>query len=247
MTTQMVMQRRNMLLMALLAIAIAAGMLLYGGIASGDDDDDDDDERFSGSKRTYEISITNITKGQILSPAVVAAHKSSLKPIFELGYPASPELAGLAEDAALDPFVAMLEASPAVAAVEVLTGAGGPIMPGETATLKISASSRATELSLATMLVTTNDTFAALNGVRLPTWREQHFYSPGYDAGSEVNNEDCSYIPGPPCGNGGVRATDGAEGYVYIGNGVHGIGDLDASTFDWNNDVAKISVSRVRN
>ena len=45
-----------------------------------------------------------------------------------------------------------------------------------------------------------------------------------YDAGSEYNSEDCAFIPGPPFGNGGVRDTDGAEGYVQILSGIHGIG-----------------------
>ncbi len=71
------------------------------------------------------------------------------------------------------------------------------------------------------------------------------FYSPAYDAGTEVNNEMCAYIPGPPCGNGGVRDTAGAEGYVYVSNGIQGTGDLDPAVFNWNNPVAKIMVKRV--
>ena len=241
MTTQMVTKRRNLLLMAAMVVAAAAGLMLYNGVASGDDNN-----QLFGSNRTYEVSITNITKGQILSPAVIATHNSTLDPIYELGMPASDELAGLAEDAMLDPFVAMLENDPAVSAVEVLTGENGPILPGETATIRFTSSSRATQLSLATMLVTTNDTFAGLSGVRLPTWRTESYMSPGYDAGSEVNNEDCAYIPGPPCGSGGSRATEGAEGYVYVSNGIHGIADLDSAEFDWNNPAAKITVRRVR-
>jgi len=46
-----------------------------------------------GSK-SVKVSITNISS-QILSPAVVAAHRADA-PIFNLGEAASPELAGLA-------------------------------------------------------------------------------------------------------------------------------------------------------
>lgn len=62
------------------------------------------------------------------------------------------------------------------------------------------------------MLVTTNDAFAALNGVRLPRRGSTSFSSVAYDAGSEANTENCSDIPGPPCGNPFVRVTAGAEG-----------------------------------
>jgi hypothetical protein len=36
------------------------------------------------------------------------------------------------------------------------------------------------------------------------------------------------------------------EGYVYIGNGIHGNGDLDSAASDWNNPVAWVQVRRVR-
>lgn len=228
--------RRNVLLLFAVAIAAVAGSLLYTGSASGDDD--------KGKGKRYEVTITNITKGQIISPAVVATHRRSLDPIYSLGNAASDELAGLAEDAALGPFIAMLNADPAVSSVEVITGAGGPIMPGETASIVITANGRAKSLSLAAMLVTTNDAFVGLNGIDLPGRYTTHM-GVAYDAGSEANNEDCDFIPGPPCGNGGVRDTAGAEGYVYVSSGVHGIADLVPADHDWNNAVAKITVRRI--
>lgn len=236
-----IMRRRNLLVLLAVAVAAAATMLTFNGVASGDSSNQ---PRNNGLR--YEVSITNITKGQIISPAVVATHRSSLDPIYTLGEPASDELAMVAEDAVLDPFIALLEGDSDVADVEVLTGENGPILPGETATVRITSNGRARELSLAAMLVTTNDTFIALNGVSLPVWRTASHVSPGYDAGSEANNEDCDYIPGPPCGNGGVRDTEGAEGYVYVGNGVHGIADLDPAEHDWRNPVARITIERVR-
>ncbi len=238
MSIQIAKRRNFILLIAIAMAAIAATALYAGGVASGDDDDDD-----RGNRR-YEVSITNITKGQIISPAVVATHKGSLDPIYTLGSPASDELALIAEDAILDPFIDMLEGGSAVADVEVIFGENGPILPGETASVVVSSSKRAKELSLAAMLVTTNDAFVALNGVRLPGRYSSHM-PPALDAGSEANNEDCAYIPGPPCGNGGVRDTDGAEGYVYVSSGVHGIADLDPAQHDWRNPVAKITIRRI--
>ena len=78
-------KRRNLFLLFAVAIAAIATTFVYTGVASGDDDND------NGNGKRYEVTITNITKGQIISPAVVATHRSSLDPIFMLGSPASDE------------------------------------------------------------------------------------------------------------------------------------------------------------
>ena len=73
------------------------------------------------------------------------------------------------------------------------------------------------------------------------------FFSPGFDAGSEPNDELCKNIPGPTCDGMGLSPgdNDGDEGYVHIHRGMHGIGDLAADVYDWRNPVAKITVTRV--
>lgn len=228
--------RKNIFLLIAIAITALAASLAYTGVASGDNDDKD-------KGKWYEVSITNVTKGQIISPVVVATHRGSLDPIYTLGSPASDELAQVAEDAVLDPFIALLENDSNVSSVGVVKGENGPILPGETATLLISASGKAKHFSLAAMLVSTNDTFVGLNGVSLPGRSTTHM-GVGYDSGTEANNEDCAFIPGPPCGKGGVRDTAGAEGYVYVSSGVHGIADLVPANHDWNNGVAKITITR---
>ena len=100
------------------------------------------------------------------------------------------------------------------------------------------------------MLVNTNDAMIAIDSRPLPKWRHstRTYNALGYDAGSEGNNEDCRFIPGPACpaGSGNMRSTDDAEGFVHIHNGVHGIADLAADAYDWRNPVAKIHVKRVR-
>jgi hypothetical protein len=63
-----------------------------------------------------------------------------------------------------------------------------------------------------------------------------------YYAGSESNSEDCTYIPALPCGNARVRDPGGAEGYVHIHVGIHGIVDLTPSRDDWRNPVAEIRI-----
>ena len=225
-------------MLAAFALAIALATVLATNSASGASSS-------RGNSGKYEVTITNVTKGQIISPVVVATHSESTTPIYTFGSPASPELAGVAEDALLDPFIQMLENDPTVADVATIFGAGGPIMPGETASVVIGSDRWSRLISAAGMLVTTNDTFTGLNGSQLPGRGWELHIAGGYDAGSEFNNEDCAYIPGPPCDNGGVRDTDGAEGYVYVSNGVHGIADLDPVEHDWHNPVALIRVRRI--
>ncbi len=193
-----------------------------------------------------EVSITNITRGQIFSPAIIYAHSSDMMPLFTLGAPASDELAAVAEDAMNDPLIDKLSGSSQVRDVQLATGENGPILPGETVTKVIDGSRRASWISLVGMMVTTNDGFYAMRGQRAPTYGERSFLLRGYDAGSEANNELCSHIPGPPCGNPGVRATEGAEGFVHVHSGIHGVGDLESSESDWKNPVARVTLRRVR-
>jgi hypothetical protein len=122
----------------------------------------------------------------------------------------------------------------------------GPILPGESMTIEISANAPHDRLSFAGMLVPTNDTFVALNGMELPrSGASESFAVPAWDAGSEANDELCVNIPGPQCMDMDDSGAAG-EGYVYIGNGIHGNGDLDSAASDWNNPVAWVQVRRVR-
>ncbi len=193
---------------------------------------------------TLTVSVTNISKAQILSPVVVVTHRPGAAPLFVPGKPASPELTEVAEDAVLDPLIGKLTASGSYLDVEVIFGAGGPIMPGETASVKITSNPFHPLVSLVGMFVTTNDAFVWLSGVRRPPFGIQSHYAIVYDAGSEANTEACTDIPGPPCGNAGVRVTEGAEGYVYISPGISGSSDLDASTYTWLNPGAYVSIKR---
>jgi hypothetical protein len=106
-------------------------------------------------------------------------------------------------------------------------------------------------LSVAAMLIPTNDASFALNDVAGPLGpRTLSFVSPAYDSGSEVNDELCASIPGPSfaeCGGpgGGAQVVGGEEGYVHIHRGIHGVGDLVESERDWWNPVARIEVRKV--
>jgi hypothetical protein len=177
-----------------------------------------------------------------MSPPVVTTHSYQAR-VFRVGIPASPELAAVAEDADVSGLVALLENSGQALSVEV---GDGVIPPGQSATIEVEANTQHPVISVAGMLVTTNDAFYGLDSKELiDAPRVQRIPVPAYDAGTEANNEQCEFIPGPPCENVGVRAPEGAEGFVHVHDGIHGVGDLATHAWDWNNPVAMITIVRV--
>lgn len=207
-------------------------------VSAGDDDD--------GIR--YEVTVTNITRGggadagQIFNGLVAATHNGHFR-LFTLGAPASTGLAAVAEDADTSVLVPALTADPNVQDVQI--NPTDPILPGQSGSVTVTADKEHSFLSLATMLVTTNDAFAALNGAPLPQEGTSSFFSVAYDAGSEVNTENCSDIPGPPCDNPFNRVTAGAEGYISVHSGIQGIGvplQILPEDRDWRNPVAWITV-----
>jgi hypothetical protein len=91
------------------------------------------------------------------------------------------------------------------------------------------------------MAINTNDAFVAINSMALKPG--DRVTSVAYDAGSEVNNEDCDSIPGPACPNSPNDISGGGEGVVHVSRGVHGIEDLDASIYDWRNPMMLVNVA----
>jgi hypothetical protein len=197
-------------------------------------------------KFKYEVTVTNITKGQVFSPPVLVTHTRKIA-LFNVGDPALDQLALVAEDGNGGPLVELVSTLPAVGNAQTTAM---PLMPGASAIYEIKSSRRYNRLSIVGMLVNTNDAFFALDSESLPWSRNstRTYYAAAYDAGSEGNNEDCGFIPGPACpsDSGNSRSTGDAEDFVHIHNGVHGIGDLKANAYDWRNPVAKITIRRTR-
>lgn len=192
----------------------------------------------------YKVTVTNLTAGQVFSPVLVVSHWKDVS-LFELGSPASEPLAMLAEGGATQPLIDAVAGNFRVRGAAV---SDGPVMPGATATIMVPIN-RGGKVSLASMLVNTNDAFVALDTVSAYSTGEKSFYALAYDAGSELNDELCIHIPGPACAgmgneNGGTLGEEG-EGFVHIHRGYQGIGELTSIT-DWRNPVAKVTISIVR-
>lgn len=191
--------------------------------------------------RTWEVTVTNITANQIISPPILVVHNHKTR-LFRAGKSASPELAAVAEDADSAALVAKLQADPNVGSIVM---GGGPLMPGASMKLMVTTTDEFQRVSAVGMLVTTNDAFFGIDSHILHDQRVlTSIYAPAWDAGSEANNELCSSIPGPPCGNPHVRDTAGAEGFIHIHPGISGRGDLDPADFSWPNPVVELQFSR---
>ena len=216
---------------------LALGIALAGGLGNS----------LPANAADFEVTITNLTRGQQFTPILVATHKAGVK-LFELGQPASPELATVAEEGNTVPLDGLLTGMPEVLDV---TNSSDLLNPGASVTLKVKTRGAFNHLSVASMLIPTNDGFFALNGVKGPWVQKLATHtSVAYDAGSETNDELCASIPGPfftECGGpgGGGAPTGGEEGYVHVHAGIHGIEDLNAAERDWRNPVARIVIHRL--
>ena len=210
---------------------------------------------FAGSAMAqvdYEVTITNITSGQSFTPQLVVTHPGNAI-LFRLGAPASAEMEVLAESGDTGPLTDAL--SPVAMDVTTIPGLLGP---GEQASVVVSGNPGRGFVSVAAMMIPTNDTFVAMNRMKLPRSGAAQQLVPAYDAGTEYNDQNCANIPGPQCGGAGEGSSPGPnetdEGFVHIGNGIHELGDEDElgnriinpKTYDWRNSVARITVRRMQ-
>lgn len=210
--------------------------------------------------KTYRVTITNLTAGQPFSPPVLVTH-SKRTSIFTVGEPVSEGIQAIAENGNNGPILAALAED---ANVHQVVEGSAPLVPandpGSTGfensmTFEITAHGRARFLSIASMLICTNDGFTGVDSIRLPGYKKT-VYSAGYDARTEANTEDFADIV-PPCqGLIGVSSGDPgtgtsnpllAETGVAIPHaGIVGGIDLLPQVHNWSDPVAKIEIERVR-
>jgi hypothetical protein len=216
------------ILLALLAVAALA----VPAAAWSDDDDD--------GSRAWRVTVTNLTRpgSQPLSPPLFVVH-SSRADVWSVGDIATHPLAAIAEDANNAPAESALADLRGVR--DVFTGAGGPIGPGMSRTYTVETRGHFNRLSVVTMLVNTNDAFTGLDSFR-PRGHGATIMAQAYDAGSELNNEDADFIPGPCCNNPFVRDPEGE--LIRMHPGITGVGDLNPAVYGWTGPVARIRVER---
>ena len=202
--------------------------------------------------QVFSITLTNLTTGepgmggQIFSPPIFATHAAGLA-LYGVGQPATDELVLLAEGGDTSGIAAL------AAQVNANTVAGdGRVLPGASVTVMLTADAMHSALSLATMLVSTNDAFVATTnlalfdeaGMPISTTLELR----SYDAGSEQNTERGTDIPGPvglpadedPMGSNARVPTEG--GVITHHAGIQGVGDI-AASFAWTEPTAMLTIA----
>jgi hypothetical protein len=214
-------------------LALLAAVVLAVPTAAWSDDED-------GGTRAWDVTVTNLTPpgSQPLSPPLFTVH-SKRADVWSVGDIATHPVAAIAEDANNAPAESALADLPGV--LDVFTGDGGPIPPGTSRTYSVETRGHFDRLSVVTMLVNTNDAFTGLDSLRVRGHGET-LRTRAYDAGSERNNEDADFIPGPCCNHPFVRDPEGE--LIRMHEGIKGTGDLDPAVYGWSGPVARIQIER---
>lgn len=214
----------------------------------------------SAGPSVYEVTVTNLTDGQPLTPPLAVTHRQRLS-VFEVGEAASLGVREIAENGNLGPLDGALAGdkhlSDLVIALPSDPLAPPPILPLASRTFMITADSGFKHFSFVSMLICTNDGFTGLASARLPqrVGDTSDHELVAYDAGSEMNTEDLDDMV-PPCGKitlglldplPGTGMSDPAlaEGGVI---GMHAgiVGGVDLVTIhEWDDPVATVSITRV--
>ncbi len=200
--------------------------------------------QMASAETRYQITITNMTQSQVFTPVLMATHQAGIV-AFQPGQPAISELEAIAESGNVQPALDLLNSLGGK--VGEAKSSGDVLPPGHSVTLTLAGGPNITHFMVVAMLIPTNDAFVAVNGEALPTTDEMRIYvAPAWDAGTEDNDELCSHIPGPPsvCQGEGVSSS-GGEGFVHTHPGIHGVGDLNAATYDWRSPTAIVKVQRI--
>ena len=129
-------------------------------------------------------------------------------------------------------------------------GCPGPF--GSTLTVQITAEGNARFLSMALMLICTNDGLVGLNRVRLPSGRRDRVrFARALDAGTEANDELFDSIVDPCGGIGpvagpqdGTNDRTATERPVRPHRGIRGVGDL-TEDHRFRRRVAKVTITRI--
>ena len=207
----------------------------------------------------FDVTITNLSNAIYYTPFLVAAHPAGNN-LFVTGQPASANLQAMAEGGDISGLEADVMA---LGATVVANPAGGLLAPASSTTFNMNTDGTSNDrLSIVAMLLPTNDAFAGLNAVEIPTAPGTYVFNvPAYDAGTEANDEilnggGAPGVPGMPADPGGLAGTGGtgaagadANTTVHIHRGslgdtdaAAGVSDLDSRVHRWLNPVIRVTV-----
>lgn len=205
-----------------------------------------------------DITVTNLTHGIHYTPIIIGAHNQETS-LFSVGEAASSQLQAMAEGGDISGLSDMLTMASADMAVNPAMGLLAPTM---STTTTLNTTDGNMYLSLAAMMLPTNDGFVGLDSWMIPS--EPGTYTimlNAYDAGTEANDEIINGggapgtpgIPVAPNGDGGVGAMgvtmEESNSMIHVHRGNMGDddlnggkSDLDSTVHRWLNPVARVTV-----
>ncbi len=233
--------------MKLKSIVNISAVALVAGLMAGCSDSSNSTN--TPEMNDYEITVTNLSSNQPLSPVAVVVHEASYN-AWEIGSASTVGLENLAEGGDNSTFLGEARTASSLGA----ESGTGVIIPGSSELIEVSVQ-RGSDLALtvATMLVNTNDAFAGRAGIDLSSLSigdELNLRLPIYDAGTEGNNELAGTIPGPADGGEGFNSDRDDVNVVSRHSGV--VSNIDGYTDSvleqshrFDSPVAQLLVRRV--
>ena len=208
--------------------------LLIGSLAVFSGCSSSDSDEVSENSYTYSVKVLNMTASQPMSPIIVSS--SSL---FSIGESASEGLEKLAEGG--DNSGLVNENS--VSGTKLIT-------PSQSDEVMINT--QINKLSVASMLVKTNDAFIGLDSYDVSSLALNEMIETSlivYDAGTEENSETNTTVPG--LGGEGYNSTRESVNQVSVHSGIiskdDGLVSSSLSAMDkFNNPAAKVIITRIK-
>lgn len=206
-----------------------------------------------------DVSVTNLTNAIYMTPLIVVAHDESAH-IYQPGMAASTHLQALAEGGDISGISSDFSA---VGADIVENPASGLLEPGQTTSFNMNTSDQNKYLSLASMMLPTNEGFVGANDIKIPLVPGVYtYFLNAYDAGTEANNEVINGggapgvlgIPADPGAHSGTGATgvtiteENTHVHIHRGavgdnNATGGESGLTNHVHRWLNPVAKLVIT----
>jgi hypothetical protein len=219
---------------------LVAGLFGCGGDGDGN----------SSPVATYDVKLTNLTANQPMAPIAAILHGQGFT-AWQVGATARDGLEQLAEGG--DPGSLLAEAAANLAVRDWVSG-HGIVPPGSSDTVALTGRLEGAQLSVASMLVNTNDAFTGTTGQSLDdlqVGQSMTIDMSSYDAGTEDNSETASSVPGPVAGGEGYNPARDDRDFVTVHPGVVSADDgLAVSALDeshrFQNPAAQLVITRIR-
>lgn len=230
--------------MKLSIFPIAASILVLSGCPNSNSDSHNEPVI-----KTYTITVSNLTNNQPLSPITAIVHSNNYN-LYTIGNPASASLEKLAESGDNSEYLAIKDNNDNV--YDAVSGSG-IIAPGNSESVSITSPNELAYLSIASMLVNTNDAFIAERSQKISTLVKGDSITlmlNVFDSGTEANSETATTIPGPAGGGEGFNEQrNDTNNQITVHAGVVTATDgLTTSTLNathrFTNPAAKLTITR---